>query len=568
MSATFRHYLAGQVRLLPELLPMFAPTVNSYKRLVEGAWAPTRANWGVDNRTTAFRVIPAGAKSTRLETRVSGSDVNPYLALAAALGSGLYGIEHRLELPAGPVPATATPTRRPSSCPPTCTRPPPASRRRRRRARSSARPSSSTSRQDAPVGVAPVPDGRDILGAGTLLRDHLVSPCTLLNRSVPMSVVQFNFPTPIKYGPGAVPCSPRRCASSASPARSSSPTRGSWPAARDGPARALADAGLAVQVFGGIWGNPDRLAGRSGRRRLPGPWRRRHRGHRRRRGARRRQVRRRAGQPPRQAPGVRRLPAEAAPHRFSRCRPSSRCRPRRARAARSDAAPWSPTTSPTRRRSSFLQAAGQARLPRPRADAVAAVEGDGRDGHGRPHPLRRELPPPDVPSDVRRHRAGGAAPHRPLVPARRRLRQEVRDGRGGRHRRARRSRAPGGARRDALRRHDGRCRLSKGPGPGALLRALALDGGGPASRPRQRHHDCRRHALQQTGERGKMATMAATVGAKERRPTASSPGSTPSAARSASRARCAPWASPTRKSPPWSTTPWPTSATPSGRASP
>lgn len=103
MSPLFRHYLAGQVRLLPELLPFFAPTVNSYKRLVEGAWAPTRSNWGVDNRTTAFRVIPGSAKSTRLETRVSGSDVNPYLALAAALGSGLYGIEHQLELPAGPV---------------------------------------------------------------------------------------------------------------------------------------------------------------------------------------------------------------------------------------------------------------------------------------------------------------------------------------------------------------------------------------------------------------------------------------------------------------------------------
>jgi glutamine synthetase len=87
---------------LPELLPFFAPTVNSYKRLVEGAWAPTRSNWGVDNRTTAFRVIPGSPKSTRLETRVSGSDVNPYLALAAALGSGLYGIEHELELP-GPV---------------------------------------------------------------------------------------------------------------------------------------------------------------------------------------------------------------------------------------------------------------------------------------------------------------------------------------------------------------------------------------------------------------------------------------------------------------------------------
>jgi glutamine synthetase len=103
MSATFRHYLAGQLRLLPEILPMFAPTVNSYKRLVEGAWAPTRANWGVDNRTTAFRVIAGGANSTRLETRVSGSDVNPYLALAAAIGSGLYGIEHQLELSEGPV---------------------------------------------------------------------------------------------------------------------------------------------------------------------------------------------------------------------------------------------------------------------------------------------------------------------------------------------------------------------------------------------------------------------------------------------------------------------------------
>jgi glutamine synthetase len=100
MSTLFRHYLAGQVLLLPELLPFFAPTVNSYKRLVEGAWAPTRSNWGIDNRTTAFRVIPGSAKSTRLETRVSGSDVNPYLALAAALGSGLYGIEHQLELPA------------------------------------------------------------------------------------------------------------------------------------------------------------------------------------------------------------------------------------------------------------------------------------------------------------------------------------------------------------------------------------------------------------------------------------------------------------------------------------
>jgi len=99
MSSVFRHYLAGQMRLLPEILPFFAPTVNSYKRLVEGAWAPTRVNWGVDNRTTAFRVIPGSAKSTRLETRVVGSDVNPYLAAAACLAAGLYGIERKLDLP-------------------------------------------------------------------------------------------------------------------------------------------------------------------------------------------------------------------------------------------------------------------------------------------------------------------------------------------------------------------------------------------------------------------------------------------------------------------------------------
>jgi len=98
MSPLFKSYVAGQLRALPELLPLFAPTVNSYKRLVEGAWAPTRANWGVDNRTTALRVIPGGAKATRLETRVGGSDANPYLALAAAIGSGLWGIEQKLKL--------------------------------------------------------------------------------------------------------------------------------------------------------------------------------------------------------------------------------------------------------------------------------------------------------------------------------------------------------------------------------------------------------------------------------------------------------------------------------------
>ncbi|MEO1271336.1 MAG: glutamine synthetase family protein, partial [Myxococcota bacterium] len=98
MSGLFKHYLAGQLALLPELLPFYAPTINSYKRLVEGLWAPTRVTWSVDNRTAALRAIAGGAKSTRLETRVSGSDINPYLAIAAALASGLYGIEHQLEL--------------------------------------------------------------------------------------------------------------------------------------------------------------------------------------------------------------------------------------------------------------------------------------------------------------------------------------------------------------------------------------------------------------------------------------------------------------------------------------
>ena len=103
MSPLFEHYLAGQMALMTELLPFYAPTVNSYKRLTEGAWAPTKVNFGIDNRTTALRVIPGSAKSTRLETRVNGSDTNPYLSLAAALASGLYGIEKQLTLPRGPV---------------------------------------------------------------------------------------------------------------------------------------------------------------------------------------------------------------------------------------------------------------------------------------------------------------------------------------------------------------------------------------------------------------------------------------------------------------------------------
>ncbi|MFY8037954.1 MAG: glutamine synthetase family protein, partial [Cyclobacteriaceae bacterium] len=98
MSEVMKSYVAGQLYCLPHLLPMYAPTINSYKRLVEGAWAPTTLTWGVDNRTVALRVLSGGSKSCRLETRVIGSDVNPYLAMAAALASGLYGIKKKMKL--------------------------------------------------------------------------------------------------------------------------------------------------------------------------------------------------------------------------------------------------------------------------------------------------------------------------------------------------------------------------------------------------------------------------------------------------------------------------------------
>jgi glutamine synthetase len=107
MSRVFKSYLAGQLRGLADLLPFFAPTVNSYKRLVDGYWAPTKVTWGIDNRTVALRVIPAGPKSTRVEVRVSGSDINPYLALAASIGAGLWGIAQDLPLEDAPVQGSA-----------------------------------------------------------------------------------------------------------------------------------------------------------------------------------------------------------------------------------------------------------------------------------------------------------------------------------------------------------------------------------------------------------------------------------------------------------------------------
>lgn len=97
MSPTMQQFLAGCQTFLPETLAMVAGTVNSYSRLVPGAWAPTSATWGVENRTTALRVIPGSPKSQRIEYRIAAADANPYLAMAAALAAGLAGIEQELE---------------------------------------------------------------------------------------------------------------------------------------------------------------------------------------------------------------------------------------------------------------------------------------------------------------------------------------------------------------------------------------------------------------------------------------------------------------------------------------
>jgi glutamine synthetase len=97
-DALFGQWLAGQIACANELAVFFAPTVNSYKRFAAGSWAPTTLAWGNDNRTCGFRVVGHG-KARRVETRIPGGDVNPYLAFAALIAAGLHGIEHELEAP-------------------------------------------------------------------------------------------------------------------------------------------------------------------------------------------------------------------------------------------------------------------------------------------------------------------------------------------------------------------------------------------------------------------------------------------------------------------------------------
>lgn len=106
MSDTMRWFLGGQQKLMPEMLSMIASTVNSFSRLIPGFWAPTHATWGVENRTCALRAITGSEKSQHIEYRIAAADVNPYIGLAAVVGSGLWGIENKIE-PSVPVDGNA-----------------------------------------------------------------------------------------------------------------------------------------------------------------------------------------------------------------------------------------------------------------------------------------------------------------------------------------------------------------------------------------------------------------------------------------------------------------------------
>ena len=98
MSETMRHFVAGLTAHAPEITYFLAPYINSYKRFAPGTFAPTSANWSIDNRTAGFRLCGEGTKAVRIECRIGGSDINPYLAIAALLAAGSKGIEDKLGL--------------------------------------------------------------------------------------------------------------------------------------------------------------------------------------------------------------------------------------------------------------------------------------------------------------------------------------------------------------------------------------------------------------------------------------------------------------------------------------
>jgi glutamine synthetase len=101
-SQRFRHFIAGLQSFGPDLMLMFAPNVNSYRRYVAGSQAPTNLQWGYDNRTTGLRIPASGPAARRVENRVAGADANPYLAIAASLAAGLIGMQDQL-VPSAPL---------------------------------------------------------------------------------------------------------------------------------------------------------------------------------------------------------------------------------------------------------------------------------------------------------------------------------------------------------------------------------------------------------------------------------------------------------------------------------
>ena len=106
LSDIGRHFLAGVIDGLADIMPIVAPTINSYKRLVENFWAPVTVSWGLEHRAASIRLIApptAPPKATRLEIRVAGADTNPFLVLAAIVGLGWRGVEKKLELKLPPL---------------------------------------------------------------------------------------------------------------------------------------------------------------------------------------------------------------------------------------------------------------------------------------------------------------------------------------------------------------------------------------------------------------------------------------------------------------------------------
>ena len=96
-SAAFRHFIGGQQACLADFTPFFAPHVNSFQRLCHPYASPNNACWSHDNRAAGLRIPASGASARRVENRLPGADANPYLAIAASLAAGLYGLEHELE---------------------------------------------------------------------------------------------------------------------------------------------------------------------------------------------------------------------------------------------------------------------------------------------------------------------------------------------------------------------------------------------------------------------------------------------------------------------------------------